>query len=136
MDPLFLGLHAKTGSEMSAKVTPKADDFERLTADSFDMPVRRAEKAVPFVDENGALVEPASPNAVKLETFIFDVLPLANNPQLLEVDRAEEFSPVKNLTRSIRWRRPNGIRSGAPAAGLKVLGSRFHADPTASPMSR
>ncbi|MHC4698923.1 MAG: UTP--glucose-1-phosphate uridylyltransferase, partial [Planctomycetota bacterium] len=30
LDPLFLGLHAKTGSEMSSKVTPKADDFERV----------------------------------------------------------------------------------------------------------
>ena len=29
-DPLFLGLHVKTGSEMSSKVTPKADDFERV----------------------------------------------------------------------------------------------------------
>ena len=28
-DPLFLGLHSKTGSEMSTKVTPKADDLDR-----------------------------------------------------------------------------------------------------------
>jgi len=34
----------------------------------------------------------------KLETFIFDVLLLAKNLRVLEVDRAEEFSPVKNLT--------------------------------------
>ena len=30
VDPLFIGLHAKTGSEMSTKVTPKADDVERV----------------------------------------------------------------------------------------------------------
>ncbi|MDR0756174.1 MAG: UTP--glucose-1-phosphate uridylyltransferase [Puniceicoccales bacterium] len=32
----------------------------------------------------------------KLEYFIFDALPFAKNPLLLEVDRKEEFSPVKN----------------------------------------
>ena len=32
----------------------------------------------------------------KLERFIFDVLPYAKNPLLFEVQRSEEFSPVKN----------------------------------------
>jgi len=34
----------------------------------------------------------------KLESFIFDALPYANNPLLLEVAREDEFSPVKNAT--------------------------------------
>ncbi len=149
-DPLFIGLHASTGSEMSTKVTSKADDLERvgnlcvsggklmvieysdfpdelahernadggrtfdagnlaihllnvdfvdrIAGDSFRMPLRRAEKAVVYVDEAGELQTPTSPNAVKLEAFIFDALPLAQSPLVLEVDRAEEFSPVKNAT--------------------------------------
>ena len=36
----------------------------------------------------------------KLEHFIFDALPQANNPLLWEVAREEEFSPVKNATGS------------------------------------
>lgn len=149
-DPLFIGLHVLTGSQMSTKVARKVDDLERVgnvclqdgkltvieysefpeeyakarnadgtrkfdagnlaihlfdvdfvrqvTSTPLSLPLRRAEKAVPFVNEAGARVEPKSPNAVKLETFIFDVLPLAKNPLVLEVDRGEEFSPVKNLT--------------------------------------
>ncbi|MBN1491657.1 MAG: UTP--glucose-1-phosphate uridylyltransferase, partial [Phycisphaerae bacterium] len=30
IDPLFIGLHDQTGSEMSSKTIPKADDFERV----------------------------------------------------------------------------------------------------------
>lgn len=149
-DPLFIGLHAETGSEMSTKVTPKADDLERVgnlcicqgktmvieysdfpdkfaharnpdgsrrfdagnlaihaldvnfvdrvVGQSFQMPFQRAEKAVAYVDETGLLQTPATPNAVKLETFIFDALLLAKNPLVLQVDRTEEFSPAKNAT--------------------------------------
>ena len=41
---------------------------------------------------------PDQPNAVKFETFVFDALPFAKNPLILEADRGEEFSPVKNMT--------------------------------------
>jgi len=148
-DPLFIGLHALTQSEMSTKVARKADDLEqvgnvclrddrlsvieysefpeiqararnadgrrrfdagntaihlldvgfvqRITARSLELPYCRAEKIVPFIDDRGSFVSPTTPNAIKLESLIFDVLPSATNPQVLEVDRAEEFSPVKNL---------------------------------------
>ncbi len=71
---------------------------ERIVGVSFELPFRRAEKKVTHIDEQGASVEPETPNAIKLETFVFDALPLANNPLVLEVDRSEEFSPVKNAT--------------------------------------
>lgn len=74
---------------------------ERLTADpaSFALPWHRAVKKVPHVDlATGARVEPREPNAVKLEAFVFDALPLAKNPVVLQTDRAAEFSPVKNAT--------------------------------------
>ncbi len=70
---------------------------ERLTeADRFALPFHRAEKKVPCVNEAGRRREPDEPNGVKFETFIFDALPMAENPIVQEIDRAEEFSPVKN----------------------------------------
>ena len=73
---------------------------ERLTADeaSFALPWHRAVKKVPQIGPDGCRVEPSEPNAVKLEAFIFDAIPLARNPLVLQTVRAEEFSPVKNAT--------------------------------------
>lgn len=56
----------------------------------------RAEKKVPFINENGEEVRTEEPNAVKLEQFVFDAIPLAENAIVYETAREEEFSPVKN----------------------------------------
>ena len=70
---------------------------ERLTAgDRFALPFHRAEKKIPCVDETGRAVSPEKPNGIKFETFVFDALPMADRPVILEIDRAAEFSPVKN----------------------------------------
>jgi UDP-N-acetylglucosamine/UDP-N-acetylgalactosamine diphosphorylase len=70
---------------------------ERLSAGRrFPLPFHRAEKRIPHVDERGNLVSPTRPNGAKFETFVFDALPMAANPIVLEIDRAVEFSPVKN----------------------------------------
>lgn len=72
---------------------------ERLTADRdrFGLPFHRAEKKVPFVDPaTGALVTPERPNAVKLEAFVFDAIPLAESSIVCETSRVEEFAPIKN----------------------------------------
>jgi UDP-N-acetylglucosamine/UDP-N-acetylgalactosamine diphosphorylase len=72
---------------------------ERLTAGgTCELPYHRAEKAVPYVDADGNKVEPKEPNAVKLETFVFDALPLAKETVILETLRDREFSPVKNAS--------------------------------------
>ncbi|HKQ47826.1 MAG TPA: UDPGP type 1 family protein [Phycisphaerae bacterium] len=74
---------------------------ERLTENpaSFALPWHRAEKKVPYMDlSSGRRVHPERPNAIKLESFIFDALPLANRTVTLETSREEEFSPVKNPT--------------------------------------
>jgi len=62
------------------------------------LPWHRVEKKVPFVDDAGRRVEPASPNALKFETFLFDALALAARGIVLEVDRSREFAPVKNAS--------------------------------------
>jgi UDP-N-acetylglucosamine/UDP-N-acetylgalactosamine diphosphorylase len=61
------------------------------------LPWHRAKKAVSHVDPTtGQRITSATPNAIKFETFIFDALPLANNPLLLGAHRSEVFSPIKN----------------------------------------
>jgi UDP-N-acetylglucosamine/UDP-N-acetylgalactosamine diphosphorylase len=56
-----------------------------------------ARKKIPTVDlTTGELVKPSEPNGMKLELFVFDVFPYTRNLCVLEVDRAEEFSPLKN----------------------------------------
>lgn len=178
LDPAFIGLHAQSGSEMSSKAVPKANDLEkvgnfvradgksvvieysdlppalaqarnsdgsrkydaaniavhilsrrfieRLTANpaAFALPWHRAEKKVPYFDlASGRRIEPDKPNAIKLESFIFDALPLANRTVVMETSREEEFSPVKNPTgvdsvetaqrdmsrRAARWMRAAGF---------------------------
>ena len=49
-----------------------------------------------YLDWDGKHQMPESPNALKPETFIFDALPKAQNPLVLEIDRNEEFAPIKN----------------------------------------
>jgi UDP-N-acetylglucosamine/UDP-N-acetylgalactosamine diphosphorylase len=69
--------------------------IERL-ATEHRLPFHRAVKKVPFVGEDGQIKKPEQPNAVKLEQFIFDALPLANRWAVVETDRAGEFEPLKN----------------------------------------
>ena len=72
------------------------DFLNRSLADADSLPFHRAHKKVPFVDANGEMVKPESPNAFKFEKFIFDLLPLAKNAIVCEVDPAEGFCAVKN----------------------------------------
>ncbi len=74
----------------------RVDLVERIGSGEFKLPWHRAEKKVPCIDEQGSRVKPQQPNAVKLEMFMFDVLPLSHNPLVYMTQRGEEFSPVKN----------------------------------------
>ena len=63
------------------------------------LPFHRAFKKVPHVDlESGECVEPTEPNAVKLERFVFDAIPVADQPMVMRVAREREFAPTKNPT--------------------------------------
>lgn len=191
IDPLFIGLHDLTGSEMSSKTITKATPsekvgnfcigdgklqvieysdlpeslalevlsdgtpkfnaasigihiltvsfVERLNAGGqLQLPWHRAEKKVPYVDQNGAPIKPQSTNAVKLEQFVFDAIPLAQNAMVYTTQRLEDFSPVKNATgpdspetctahqiqRNANWLRSAGveipIKNGKPDATLEI----------------
>ncbi len=72
--------------------------IERLNTKDFSLPLHRAVKKIPHVDSEGRHVEPQEPNGVKLESFIFDALPMASGSIILDIDRAEQFAPTKNAT--------------------------------------
>jgi len=50
------------------------------------------------MDDTGRKVLPKEPNGYKLERFIYDLFPLADCMMVLEVERDEEFAPVKNAS--------------------------------------
>jgi UDP-N-acetylglucosamine/UDP-N-acetylgalactosamine diphosphorylase len=62
---------------------------ERLNSRRFALPIHRAVKKVPHIDANGNAVTPTEPNGIKLETFVFDVLPLAAKSVVLQTVRSD-----------------------------------------------
>ena len=56
-----------------------------------------AHKKIPYYDTaTQTTIIPSSNNGIKLETFIFDVFPLSERMCIFDVDRQNEFAPVKN----------------------------------------
>lgn len=72
------------------------DFVYREVSDGLKLPYHIAHKKIPFVNKTGDIVKPESPNGYKFETFVFDALEHAEETLILEIDRKEEFSPVKN----------------------------------------
>lgn len=62
------------------------------------LPFHRADKKITVVNSEGVPVTPKEPNGIKFEMFVFDALPFARNPIVVETLRSEQFSPVKNAT--------------------------------------
>lgn len=103
------------------------------------LPFHLAHKKVPYIDSEGVKHEPTAPNGYKFEMFVFDALPFADNPVIIETAREDDFSPVKNaegvdspqtcrddqLRQYVRWAREAGIEietddSGLPAFAFEV----------------
>ncbi len=96
------------------------------------LPFHRADKKIPTIDASGAAVKPEKPNGVKFEMFVFDALPFAKNPVVIETRRADDFSPVKNaegvdspktsrddqLRQYVRWLEANGAMVEHDGTGL------------------
>lgn len=72
------------------------DFVDRMGSGEGSLPMHRANKKIAAVDENGVSRKPDDPNGVKFEMFVFDALPMARNPIIIETAREEDFSPVKN----------------------------------------
>jgi UDP-N-acetylglucosamine/UDP-N-acetylgalactosamine diphosphorylase len=112
---------------------------ERLNTDEFSLPLHRADKKVKHVDMQGCLIEPEKPNGVKLESFIFDALPMADRSIVVDLERDEQFAPTKNATgpdsvettrrmmieRAAKWLQSAGIavprrEDGSPDCTLEI----------------
>ena len=96
------------------------------------LPFHRADKKIATIDAAGNPVKPVKPNGVKFEMFVFDALPFARSPVIIETLRADDFSPVKNaegvdspqtcqadqLRQFARWLKANGAPIDTDATGL------------------
>ncbi len=67
---------------------------ERMGANP--LPYHVANKKAKYMNEDGEIVEPTSPNAYKFEAFLFDAFSAVDEMAVLRVKREEEFAPVKN----------------------------------------
>jgi len=99
------------------------------------LPFHRANKKIRTVDAAGKSVVPESPNGIKFEMFVFDALPFAKNPVVVETARESEFSPVKNaegvdspqtsaadqLRQYARWVKAAGIDLAVDETGLPSI---------------
>lgn len=70
------------------------DAVERMG--STPLPYHSAFKKAKYIDKDGNLVIPDSPNAYKFEAFLFDAFGEVDDMAILRVKREEEFAPVKN----------------------------------------
>lgn len=62
------------------------------------LPVHVVNKKVPYIDENGILIDPEEPNAYKFEELVLDMIHMQKSCLSYEVERSREFAPVKNAT--------------------------------------
>ncbi len=106
------------------------------------LPFHLAHKKVAHIDPaTGAKIEPEEPNAYKFEMFVFDALPFAENPVIIETAREDDFSPVKNaegsdsprtsaddqLRQFARWAKAAGIDVDTDETGLPSV--KFEVSP-------
>ncbi|MCJ1299471.1 UDP-N-acetylglucosamine pyrophosphorylase [Hypocenomyce scalaris] len=117
--------------------------LESIEEWSARLPYHVARKKIPYVDtEKGEKIKPDKPNGIKLEQFVFDVFPLLELDKFaqMEVEREDEFSPLKNargageddpdtsrndiLNQGKRWIQQAGAivvsEGGADDAGVEV----------------
>ncbi len=110
-------------------------NFVKKMAARAQLPFHVAHKKVSFVDLEGNRQEPKEANAYKFEMFVFDSLPFARNPIIIETAREDDFSPVKNaggvdspetcrddqLRQFSRWAKSAGIELETDSTGLPAF---------------
>jgi len=104
---------------------------KQLTDDAakFALPYHRAEKKVEHIDlDTGERITPSEPNAVKLETFVFDAIPLAERSIVYETRRAHEFAPIKNAEGDDSARSSRQLQSDHFATWLEDRGREVPRD--------
>lgn len=74
----------------------KVEALERVIDNQ--LPVHIVEKKIPYMDEQGNLVKPETPNGHKYELLILDMIHDLKDCLPYEVERNKEFAPIKNKT--------------------------------------
>jgi UDP-N-acetylglucosamine/UDP-N-acetylgalactosamine diphosphorylase len=129
-DPATGGLRYEAGS-IAIHVIDR-EFVRRMAKGPGGLPFHRADKKIATVDAAGNEVRPPKANGVKFELFVFDALPSAENPVVVETARADDFSPVKNaegvdspatcrddqLRQFARWLRSAGAPVPTDSTGL------------------
>lgn len=102
---------------------------------SYALPFHRAHKKIASLAADGTVVKPTEPNGYKFEMFVFDALPFAQNPVIIETLREDDFSPVKNaegvdspvtskqdqIRQWVRWAKVAGVTIPADETGLPAF---------------
>ena len=98
------------------------------------LPFHRADKRIATIDAAGTPVKPGRPNGAKFELFVFDALPFARNAVVIETQRADDFSPIKNAegVDSPRTAREDQLRQYA--RWLEGVGAPVPVDATGLPV--
>lgn len=74
----------------------RVDALEAMFEDEAQVHV--VEKKIPYLDENGNLVKPDTPNGYKFEGLVLDMIHQLDTCLPFEVVREKEFAPIKNKT--------------------------------------
>lgn len=74
----------------------KVADLEKMMENN--MPLHIVEKKIPYLDEQGQLVKPETPNGYKFESLVLDMIHQMDSCLPYEVVRNKEFAPIKNKT--------------------------------------
>eukprot|EP00923_Selenidium_pygospionis_P006563 GHVN01011274.1.p1 GENE.GHVN01011274.1~~GHVN01011274.1.p1 ORF type:complete len:521 (+),score=118.27 GHVN01011274.1:46-1608(+) len=85
-----------------------------------------AEKKVPCLGDDGEVITPTSPNAIKLELFIFDSFLSAQRVVGLEVERNTEFAPLKNKEGNDSPTTARALMSSLHQSYLTAAGAKFN----------
>ncbi|KAF9295915.1 UDP-N-acetylglucosamine pyrophosphorylase [Linnemannia elongata] len=73
------------------------DFLNKVESFEGDLEYHIARKKIKTIDmQTGDIIAPKQVNGMKLEMFVFDVFPFTERMAVFEVDRREEFSPLKN----------------------------------------
>jgi UDP-N-acetylglucosamine/UDP-N-acetylgalactosamine diphosphorylase len=107
---------------------------ERITSGDLALPYHRAEKKVPCVDpDSGKPIDPSEPNGIKLEMFVFDAIPLCEQSIVYEVERTDEFAPIKNAEGNDSPASSARLQTERAAAWLETRGIAVAHKPDGSP---
>jgi len=70
--------------------------LRRMHTERLQLPFHPVRCLTPHVKKGRKIVRPAEPNSVKFVAFVFDAISSSKRTSLLEVQREDEFSPIKH----------------------------------------